>query len=126
MENINLRYNKYNNIILTNENFIIAPCIESLLLIDKNDLNIIQKFEHNYNFIDICLYSNKYIIALDSYNIIYKFELNKNQQKLFFEEKINLNDKCQIYQDDINKIIFPKKKGDIILQTKRNFVKIFN
>ena len=126
LENINLRYNKYNNIILTNENFIIAPCIESLLLIDKNDLNIIQKFEHNYNFIDICLYSNKYIIALDSYNIIYKFELNKNQQKLFFEEKINLNDKCQIYQDDINKIIFPKKKGDIILQTKRNFVKIFN
>ena len=126
LENINLSYNKYNNIILSNENFIIVSCIESLLFINKNDLNIIQKFEHNYNLIDICLYSNKYIIALDSYNIIYKFELNKNQQKLFFGEKINLNDKYQICQDDITKIIFPKKKGNIVLQTKNNLVKIFN
>ena len=129
LENINLTSNKYkkNNIInFPNENYFLVSCDKSILLIDKNEFNIIQNFQHDYNFTDIYYYSNKYFIALDSNNIIYKIELDKYQQKLFFEESINLNNKYQFCLDDIYKIHFNKKKGNIILQTKNKFIKIFN
>ena len=129
LENINLSSNKYkiNNIInFPNENYFLVSCDKSILLIDKNEFNIIQNFQHDYNFTDIYYYSNKYFIALDSNNIIYKIELDKYQQKLFFEESINLNNKYQFCLDDIYKIHFNKKKGNIILQTKNKFIKIFN
>ena len=99
------RYN-YNNIIyFPNEKYFIVSCNKYLLLIDKNKFNIIQKFSHNYNLINLFNYSENYFIAIDSKNILYKIEFNKYLQKLFFEDNINLNNNYPESNNDVNNII---------------------
>ena len=128
LENINFfRGNKvYSNIIyLPNENYFFVFCNENILLIDKNEFNIMKKFSHNYKFININ-FSENYFIALDSKNILHKIEYDKYQQQLFFEDNINLNNNNPEIKGDINYIIISENREKIILQMKDKFIKIFN
>ena len=50
-------------------------------------------------------YSENYFIALDSKNILHKIEFDKYQQKLFFEDNINLNDNYPEFNSGLNNII---------------------
>ena len=114
-----------NNIIhIQNENYLFASCVGYILLIDKNEFNIKQIFHHNYNFIDIYNYSDDYFIALDSNNNIYKIEFDKYQQKVFFEDNINLNINLPDCEKNISNIIFNNNKDKIILQMEDKFIKI--
>ena len=108
------------------ENYFIVSCIKNILLIDKNTLSIIQKFSHNYQFIDIYFYSYNYFIALDSNNQIYKIEYDKYQQKLIIEDKADLNKCYQISENNIDNIFFYKNNENIILQMKDRFAKVFS
>jgi hypothetical protein len=107
------------------ENYFIVSCIKNILLIDKNTFSIIQKFSHNYQFIDIYFYSYNYFIALDSKNKIYKIEFDKYLKKLIIEDKADLNNCYQISENNIDNIFFYKNNENIILQMKDRFVKIF-
>ena len=120
------RYN-YNNIIyFPNEKYFIVSCNKYLLLIDKNKFNIIQKFSHNYNLINLFNYSENYFIAIDSKNILYKIEFNKYLQKLFFEGNINLNNNNPESNNGVNNIIICENIEKIILEMKDKFIKISN
>ena len=117
----------YNNIInFPNEKYFIVSCNKYLLLIDKNKFNIIQKFSHNYKFINLFNYSENYFIAIDSKNILYKIEFNKYLQKLFFEDNINLNNNYLESNNDVNNIIICENIEKIILEMKDKFIKISN
>ena len=120
----NYNYNKL--IILANEKFIFVSCIDYILLIDKNKFNIIQKFSHNYKLINLFNYSENYFIALDSKNILHKIEFDKYQQKLFFEDNINLNEKYPEFNNGLNNIIIYRNREKIILEMKDKFIKISN
>ena len=129
LENINyiIGNKDSNNIIinLPNENYFFVFCDENILLIDKNKFNIIQRFSHDNKFINIYNYSDKYFIALDSKNILHKIEFDKYQQKLFFEDNINLNTNYPDFNSDINNIIICDNRESIILQIKDKFVKMY-
>ena len=114
----------YNNIInLVNEKYIFVSCIDHILLIDKNKFNIIQKFFHNYKLINLYHFSENYFIALDSKNILHKIEFDKYQQKLFFEDNINLNDNYPEFNSGLNNIIIWNREK-IIFEMKDKFIKI--
>ena len=128
LENIGFNNeNIYNNIIiLHNENYLFVLYNECILLIDANKFNIIQRFFHNYQLINLFNYSENYIIALDSKNKLYKIEFDKNQQKLFFEDNVNINNNYSDFANDINNIIIYRNRDKIIFQKKNKFVKIDN
>ena len=128
LENIGFNNeNIYNNIIiLHNENYLFVLYNECILLIDANKFNTIQRFFHNYQLINLFNYSENYIIALDSKNKLYKIEFDKNQQKLFFEDNVNINNNYSDFANDINNIIIYRNRDKIIFQKKNKFVKIDN
>ena len=68
-------------------------------------------------------YSENYFIALDSKNILHKIEFDKYQQKLFFEDNINLNDNYPEFNSGLNNIIIWNREK-IIFEMKDKFIKI--
>ena len=68
-------------------------------------------------------FSENYFIALDSKNILHKIEFDKYQQKLFFEDNINLNDNYPEFNSGLNNIIIWNREK-IIFEMKDKFIKI--
>ena len=68
-------------------------------------------------------FSENYFIALDSKNILHKIEFDKYQQKLFFEDNINLNDNYPEFNNGLNNIII-RNREKIIFEMKDKFIKI--
>ena len=128
LENIEFKKtNIYNNIIiLPDENYFFVLYNDCILLIDVDTFNIIQSFSLNYHLINLFNYSENYILALDSRNVLYKIEFDKNQKKLFFEDNVNLINNYPNFANAINNIIIYGNRDKIILHMKDKFMKIYN
>ena len=73
--------------------------------------------------INLYNYSENYFIALDSKNFLHIIEFDKYQQKLFFEDNINLNDNYPEFNNGLNNIII-RNREKIIFEMKDKFIKI--
>ena len=126
LDDIDFNNGNIDMINLHDENYFMVSCIDYLLLVDKNKFSVIQKFSLNHKLINLYNYSENYFIALDSMNNLYKIEFDKYQQKLFFEDNINLNNNYPDFENGINNIIINENKENIIMQMNDKFVKIYN
>ena len=141
----NIRIIKGSNSIakLSNEDYILLSCCQnidakngnhlitnykgdfSIILVDINNLNIIEKFIQDSPIIYINNYFDNIFISIDINGVIQKIEFDKYQQNLISLDKINYKTSFKLGDGKIYSINVSKNKN-IILQLNNEIINISN